>query len=518
MSKFTAVSNGYTKSFQLPEFSEINYATINGFPVDVKESGNNAVLASAGTNGQAIEIDYQAVSEAQGTTGGLTSYIGSVSSRAKCPNSISSNKQGMSIIICIADSDIKDIGLTLPNFYVNSSGVEVGTGATSTWHCSVEYPLGSTPKDIKLGGSLDILVPDLSLGKTDRTTINIPKGSKFALRLWQSNPIGIAWLSNFFASSPGDGFTVGTTTPDVTRSNTTITQATVNGMLPIGILGTTTQDTIVAIGDSTCIGRGDTGDTAYAQGWVERSFVGRKSVLNIGVSGEKAETWVAGNTALRREAIALASPKKAIIVYGTNDISASRSPSTIVGYIQAIGTLINIPYLGATIPPRTTSTDLWVTIQTVLSTEAVRKGFNKLLRRGGLIGSIGIIDIANTLQANDLWLSEAAGRSVTDGVTTAGSSNLDSASAVWTSNDTGSLVTVSGAGVGGAPLLARITYVSGTRVSMSDPKTLLSLNASTTTTNAPIQIDVNPITDDGIHSNRAGYITTANSGKVQAAL
>lgn len=77
--QFTVTSNGYTKSFQLPAFSEINYATVNGFPVDVKEAGDYAVLETAGQSGQAIIIDYQAKSATQSSTGGTGGAGGAIS-------------------------------------------------------------------------------------------------------------------------------------------------------------------------------------------------------------------------------------------------------------------------------------------------------------------------------------------------------------------------------------------------------------------------------------------------------
>jgi hypothetical protein len=61
MAKFTTTSDGYTKSFQLPAFTELNYASVGGKSVDVQESGVNAVLASAGNNGDPIVIDYEAL-------------------------------------------------------------------------------------------------------------------------------------------------------------------------------------------------------------------------------------------------------------------------------------------------------------------------------------------------------------------------------------------------------------------------------------------------------------------------
>lgn len=58
MAKFTTVSDGYTKSFQLPAFTKIVYATAGGKAVDVTEAGNNAVLSNVGNNGDTIVIDY----------------------------------------------------------------------------------------------------------------------------------------------------------------------------------------------------------------------------------------------------------------------------------------------------------------------------------------------------------------------------------------------------------------------------------------------------------------------------
>lgn len=76
MSQFNTVSNGYTTSFQLPPFTVINYATIAGLAVDVQESGNYAVLAKAGSNGQAIVIDYQVADGSYTPTSGGVSSTG----------------------------------------------------------------------------------------------------------------------------------------------------------------------------------------------------------------------------------------------------------------------------------------------------------------------------------------------------------------------------------------------------------------------------------------------------------
>lgn len=76
MAKFTTVSNGYTKSFQLPGFTKINWATVGGLAVDVVEAGDYAVLATAGSNGDTIEIDY--VAEGKGVVERKLDLVGGV--------------------------------------------------------------------------------------------------------------------------------------------------------------------------------------------------------------------------------------------------------------------------------------------------------------------------------------------------------------------------------------------------------------------------------------------------------
>jgi hypothetical protein len=83
--------------------------------------------------------------------------------------------------------------------------------------------------------------------------------------------------------------------------------------------------------------------------------------------------------------------------------------------------------------------------------------------------AIGRIDSPSTCGHLELPLG-LVHRSVVNGAMSAGSSNLDSATAAWVASDVGRLVVVRGAGAAGGPLVATIlSRTSASRVVLSSP-------------------------------------------------
>lgn len=82
--------------------------------------------------------------------------------------------------------------------------------------------------------------------------------------------------------------------------------------------------------------------------------------------------------------------------------------------------------------------------------------------------SLDSLDVSTEIET--LLTKAYGGRNVTDGVMTAASTNLTSATAAFTSTDVGRMVIVAGAGAGGGELVSTIASVtSGTAVVLSDP-------------------------------------------------
>ena len=340
------------------------------------------------------------------------SSIGLIATRCLAP--VSRNitfRQLMSRSPHYARTAITSLQIIIPNWFVDPTGAhaEIGTGSSATVTASIEYPT-NTFTQILFGGSVSGTVPDVSQLLSDAVSVSIPNGALFWVRIYWVSPTGTLSIAHNLSGTglPGAGLEVGVSgITDKTMSGT-VTAAD-NEFSPVAIVGTTSQPSVVIVGDS--IGLGDTsketiGDASGDFGVVARSIGPYYAYASFCQNGDQGEDFVASHA----NRVALFQYASHLICeYGSNDLyTVGADVATVLATLQTIGGYMIA--LGAgkrayqvTITPRTTSTDSWATTvnQTVLSSaiEARRISVNDSIR-GILPGLTGYYDVADAIETS----------------------------------------------------------------------------------------------------------------------
>lgn len=280
--------------------------------------------------------------------GGPTSlYLGHVARRIGfVPNTLTaSQKQMMSRSAHFASDAISSLKVVLYNFYVDGTGVEVGSGATASFTASVEYPAGTFTR-ILFGGNVTGTAPSASLLTSDDTSVSIPNGAQFWIKVWRADANGIVYVGGqtYLKSTAllGDAFNFsGTTVPDTTMNTTATNLDANNQYFPAAVVAMTRKGSIHIIGDSITAAAYDTLDATGNIGpfgrWVNHAYV------SCGRSGDRAD-WAAtgSNSALRRSLGQYASD--VIIQYQVNDLLAGRSAAQVQADLVTLGNLFKAAY------------------------------------------------------------------------------------------------------------------------------------------------------------------------------
>lgn len=422
---------------------------------------------------------------------------------------------------------VKQIKIRLPGWYVAqlsapSDFTEANLGAPTLWRGAIAVPPGSpTPTQavVEGGGGVTLSVAPGATGELIITLPNImPEGTPFDCRLWQSNPNGIIFNGTGYGG-PNDGLNTGVTTADLTMTNTALTSS-FNGacLLPLQIIGITTADTEAYASDSIGAGTGDSPDVSGDLGIFARTFGKKIGYVNMGIGSDTAAKF-ATNSALRRAEMAYA--KRVRLHYLTNDINTVSASVALTALQSCVDLFPNtVPVHIGTVIPRPSSTDGWTTVdnQTPWVQETRRRTVNRAIRQGFITGIAGIMDPCQVLESKytalgvpaletGLFAAAAPLRTVTDGTATATSSTISSPTAAFSVNDTGQLISISGAGAAGVTIVGRMTYVSATQVTISNPQTGGTLTATANVTGtATLNIGCDRCTADGIHPNRQGNL------------
>jgi hypothetical protein len=248
-----------------------------------------------------------------------------------------SNHQQMSRTGHFAREHIDGVQLVLPNFAVDTTGVEVGTGGPASFTASIEYPAGVFAQ-ATFSSSVTGTAQTKTILVTDKIKVNIPKGKKFWTKVWRSDPLGIIYNSfTWFKSNAthGDAFNFSTTTvPDTTMSATATNLDANNLYEPIAIIGYTRRGSTLILGDSLVAGQNDTADSSGDVGLFR--FIGAsKGYINAGRPSDRA-MWLKDNMALRQT---LGQYVSDIVVQHTiNDIgSGAQTVAQVQSHLTTIG-------------------------------------------------------------------------------------------------------------------------------------------------------------------------------------
>lgn len=463
----------------------------------VTSSGNATTIAATSTAGNQITTAINAgtgqvnvVNLQTSTHGGFNNgpaiYEGLVATRGKVPYKLSANTQGMSRSVHFSTQQITGLKIIVPNFWVNGSFVEAGTGSSETVTASVEYPSG-TYTQIKFSGSATGTVANNSTLTSDYCLVSIPTATQFWIRMYILNSGGIVYQDQQNTSALGTGGNFGTSgVVDLTMTTGGGIGAANAYVSPMAIIGYTSNASICAIGDSKLEGDNDlTSDPNANFGTICKSLNINYGYISASVPGDSLSNFIASSTN-RQKAFQYAS--HIINAYGFNDIWNGASTAAVLAnqlLVQNIGHSLNKKVYNVTVSPKTTSSDSWATTtnQTIASAPAntIRVAVNTAVRLGGN-GQDGYIDLSSAVESSlnsGKWIvTGAANYATTDGIHESTAAELVIvASGVLPFNmfQTGTLVfgiptIVAGTGAGTSPTVSvttngkqlQVTIVTGT--------------------------------------------------------
>lgn len=309
----------------------------------------------------------------------------------------------------MAMSRITNVQVAFANF---TSGGEVGDGGTLLVRATIEYPSNNFTR-LTFNGSTNVLIPSGAMVISDFSNVvtTIPEGAMFWVRMWESNGAGVFF--NFFGNTNYDGTTYGPTESDLTGGGTVpmVTAANQGISSPLAILGITTKQNVIIIGDSRAEGIGEIGipsiqiantigDPSTSYGYSRIFESQHYTTLNLAANGE---TWFNFNNSSNR--FWFCTNFSAIIVseYGINDLAGSGSAFTCETNLSRFAGLVYPdPVVATTLEPETTSSDNWSTLagQSLTSFNAARVSYNTFLRNGQATGVKSVLDVSSLIESS----------------------------------------------------------------------------------------------------------------------
>lgn len=242
---------------------------------------------------------------------------------------------------------------------------------------SIEYPAG-TFNQIKWGGSTsDILTSGNVTSDAITLSTCIPSDTQAWIRTFVTVTSTQVWPIGYFQmTSLGEAVDSGTSNTDKTMSGTITNNNGVQGYGPAAVVGIQwatppRRFALAAIGDSLTQGpgdfidaRGNAGPWGWAAGFDSVALVGKTvPYMNLSIAGQAANSNLPSEMQNRLDLLSRVGATHVLLAYGTNDL-ATDSPATIENHLVTIGTLfasMGMKVVGQTIPPKTTSTDAWIT-------------------------------------------------------------------------------------------------------------------------------------------------------------
>lgn len=349
------------------------------------------------------------------TKGTSKAYIGQLATRSKTPNNTATfgaTTQLMSRSRHIARAPIKSAAIVLPTWYFkHSTLVEVALGGSATVTASFEYPAG-TFTQITFGGQVSGTISDNSNGVSDFVSVNIPAGDAFFVRIYWTSANGAVYIDPG-AVGAGSSLTqwgrdetngerfrwAASGITDQTMSGSITSNNNSNGFCPVAVIGQTTTPSIYLCGDSRVEGLTDYfNDASTDMGMLARCVGPYYPYINGGQTSQTTQDFLNSN-ARQLELAAYCSHK--ICELGINDLTGTGYSSFLARQQQVFDLLGRKKLYGVTFPPKTTSTDNFVTTanQTVSANNADRITYNNSVRAGSISGLSGYFDFADTAES-----------------------------------------------------------------------------------------------------------------------
>lgn len=443
-------------------------------------------------------------------------YTAQLATACRCPVAIAGAKQGLARTRHIARDTIVNPRLAFPNYFINGSGVDTGTGAPSTISAAIEYPVG-TLTQIKWAGSATTSIPDITISAlSDVTTgVTIPAGAVFFVQSYFQNINFILTTTNPNGQDTANGEIYRTANSGLSDQTMVLSGSWSGGSLvtdycysPSLIVAPSFVPSVLMIGNSLQEHFNDTYTGASGDIGVLARSIGP---LYPYTKHARAATTAAQFLASHSNADVLAQYCSHISCeYGANDLSlAGSDPVVVSDRMRQIALLYpNCRTFQSTCTNLVTSNNAFSTLggQTANATVTPKiTSFNTGVRAGipGMNGYIEINDTFSTARNSGIW--KTTGRVIADANITATFSTLTSATANFTAADDQKSATIVGAGVASANLAVIMTVVNSTTVTVS-------VAASTTVTNGAAWIQTGTWTIDGQHGSQFAYLQLLAAG------
>lgn len=538
----------------------VNLIPITDYPIKVVEVGTSITdtagyrLSNAQGRGRNMLLAKNRTAVLMATSANTFSFSGAIGKWQQFANhthypgdktvSASNIVQQMARTHHMAKGTSGDTIVGLKVAYTNVYGItEAAIANDISVAGAIEYPVGTTPpaaNQIKFSGVATGTMPSgvKTLLMSDYIKLDTPipltqAGTLFKVRSWLAcgaggslpSCTGKEW-SEYYNYTTTVGSTLNNTmaassvldTPVNSIQGTSLNSSQVVG--PVLLIGVTNTGATILVGDSRSQpSNGDwPTDSKLYSGELERIWDRNGPTLNLSSFGDQMGAYPQStNSALRRSLYQYG--ENIAMGLGINDMPAG-SVSSWEGRVTTVRALTEFTgrkVYWNTMSPNTSSSDYWTSSanQTFAneSYRALRDALNAKARAGLMTVFDGYTDGSKWVEDptnSDKWTVSPYARSVTDAAITSGTNTLTSATANFTSADTGLFITGPW-GASGATVTAVMNYVNSTTVTLTGNKSRAAYNASTTVSGATAYIQSHYATTDGLHgSKKSGELMEAS--------
>ncbi len=329
------------------------------------------------------------------STSGPSTYLGNIATDTAIPTeALAGANSFQTRSVHVSWDNVTSLALVIPNWLI-SANVEQAAGTPITVSSSIEYPVG-TLTQVKWSGNATATLAGGATGVSDMTSVSIPKGAVFYVRLHVQYATGNYIAATVVGYTSINAFNTGTNIADQTMSGTVpySSQYASNFFVPAAIIANTKIASVLLVGDSRLAGYADSAEQGLNDlGNVTKGIGRGVPYINAGVAGD-----IAGANSMTYRAGLAQYVTHVISEYGINNV---RSNQTLAQLNAALATVYsyfpNKIIMQTTLDPNTLSSDNWLTVanQTAEPWESVREAFNAQLRTFGIPGANGpIIDTA----------------------------------------------------------------------------------------------------------------------------
>lgn len=330
----------------------------------------------------------------------------------------------------IASQRVTDLTVKYANFYA-LAGVETPGPNDITVRGSVFY--NNTYYPLRFRGSRDIVINPGAIVESDPMGIDIPAGTTFYIMTYITvASSGMKWGLNTLharGGAYGEEYVASATPTDLSTTGGFTAASNQLGYSPLQVLSrnTNTNPYVAIIGDSISDGTGDNGtadgSAGVERGWITRALIPNFPIQVLSQPGGQAAQF--GFNQMGHRMAMLGDAEVAIVAYGANDLGANKTFAQLQASLQYIYDYCaarGMRVFGATITPKTTSTDSFATTgnQTkayTTATETVRTQINDWIRStpAPLAGYFEAADAAETARNSGIWRVDL-GQPTTDGL------------------------------------------------------------------------------------------------------